>query len=86
MSAFRWRNTHTVNPHRTIVALLLLALIPVAALLPALATLGLLAVILVALIAFESIRFAAARDAVRHHDEISPGSADPARTSEQPEQ
>ena len=41
--AFRWRNTHTVNPHRTIVAVLLLALIPVGALLPAMATLGLLA-------------------------------------------
>ena len=69
--AFRWRNTHTVNPHRTVVALLLLALIPVAAMLPALATLGLLAAILVALIAFEAIRYAAGRDAVRHRDEIA---------------
>jgi len=75
--AFRWRNTHTVNPHRTIVAVLLLALIPVAALLPALATLGLLAAILVALIAFEAIRYAEARDAVRHHDEITTSGAKP---------
>jgi low temperature requirement protein LtrA len=75
--AFRWRNTHTVNPHRTVVAVLLLALIPVAALLPALATLGLLAAILVALIAFEALRYAAARDAVRHHDEITTSGAAP---------
>jgi low temperature requirement protein LtrA len=69
--AFRWRNTHTVNPHRTVVAVLLVALIPVAAQLPALLTLGLLAAILVGLIAFEAIRFAVARDAVRHGDEIA---------------
>lgn len=75
--AFRWRNTHSVNPHRTVVALLLLALIPVAAQLPALATLGLLAAILVALIAFEAIRYAARRDAVRHHDEIATSGHDP---------
>ena len=68
--AFRWRNTHTVNPHRTVVALLLLALIPVGALLPALATLALLAAVLVALISYEAIRYAAARDAVRHRDDI----------------
>jgi low temperature requirement protein LtrA len=67
--AFRWRNTHTINPHRTFVALLLLALIPVGAMLPALATLGLLAAVLVALIAYEAIRYAAARDAVRHQDD-----------------
>ncbi len=75
--AFRWRNTHTVNPHRTIVAVLLLALIPVGALLPALATLGLLAAILVALIAYESIRYAAARDAVRHEDDVAAPDAAP---------
>jgi len=69
--AFRWRNTHTVNPHRTVVAVLLVALIPVAAQLPALLTLGLLAAILVGLIAFEAIRFAVARDVVRHGDEIA---------------
>ncbi len=68
--AFRWRNTHTVNPHRTIVAVLLLALIPVGALMPAMATLGLLAAVLVALICYESIRYASARDAVRHEDDI----------------
>jgi low temperature requirement protein LtrA len=68
--AFRWRNTHTVNPHRTVVAVLLLALIPVGALMPALATLGLLAAVLVALICYESIRYASARNAVRHEDDI----------------
>ena len=87
--AFRWRNTHSVNPHRTVVALLLLALIPVATLLPALATLGLLAAILVGLICYEAVRFAAARDAVRHHGDVSTGSGHPGhpgRPAEQPEQ
>ena len=69
--AFRWRNIHSVNRQRTAVAVLLLALIPLAALLPALATLGLLAAILVGLIAFEALRYAAARDAVRHHGDIA---------------
>jgi len=69
--AFRWRNIHSVNRQRSAVAVLLLALIPLAALLPALATLGLLAAILVGLIAFEALRYAAARDAVRHHGDIA---------------
>ncbi len=67
--AFRWRNTHTGNPHRTIAAGLLLALIPVALTLPALAALAVLVAVLVGLIAYEATRFAAPRDRLRHgHD------------------
>jgi low temperature requirement protein LtrA len=64
--AFRLRNVHTFNPHRFATALLLLALIPLADELPALVTLGILAAVLTVLIAYEAIRFAEARDRVRH--------------------
>jgi low temperature requirement protein LtrA len=64
--AFRWRNLHTLNKQRLVCALLLVALIPLGVELPALATLGGLAVLLTALIAYEAIRFADARDRIRH--------------------
>ena len=63
---FRLRNVHTFNRHRSIVSVLLLALIPAAVELPALATLALVAALCVGLIAYEAIRFAEARDRVRH--------------------
>ncbi len=75
--AFRWRNLHSVNRQRTVVALLLLALIPLVAALPALATLASLAAILVGLIAFETIRYAHARDVVRHHGDIATSGPEP---------
>jgi low temperature requirement protein LtrA len=64
--AFRWRNVRTLNRHRLFVALLLGGLIPVAVEVPALAALGILAGLLALLIAYEAIRFADARDRVRH--------------------
>jgi low temperature requirement protein LtrA len=70
--AFRLRNVGSLNRHRLAVAALLVALIPLAVELPALATLGLLAGILAALIAFEAVRFAEARDRVRHELEHEP--------------
>ena len=63
---FRLRNVRTFNRHRSIVSVLLLALIPAAVELPALATLALVAALCVGLIAYEAIRFAEARDRVRH--------------------
>jgi hypothetical protein len=51
------------------VSLLLLALIPVALEIPALATLAAVAALLVCLIVYEAIRFADARDRVRHPTE-----------------
>ena len=66
---FRLRNVRTFNRHRTIASVFLLALIPAAVELPALATLALVAAICVVLIVYEAIRFAEARDRVRHAPE-----------------
>jgi low temperature requirement protein LtrA len=64
--AFRWRNVHRLSGHRLLTAALLLALLPAAVELPALATLGILAVVLCALIVYETRRFAELRDRLRH--------------------
>jgi low temperature requirement protein LtrA len=64
--AFRLRNLHTLNRQRLACAALLLVLIPAAVELPALATLAILAGVLTALIGYEALRFAEARDRVRH--------------------
>ena len=68
---FRLRNVHSFNWHRFVVSVLLLALLPFAVELPALATLGLVAALCVGLIAYEAIRFADARDRVRHAAHMS---------------
>jgi hypothetical protein len=66
--AFRWRNLHTLNPQRLLCAGLLVGLLLLEVELrpPSLATLGALAAVLSALIAYEALRFAEARDRVRH--------------------
>jgi low temperature requirement protein LtrA len=64
--AFRLRNMHTLNWRRLVCALVLLALVPAGATLPALATLAILAALLCVLIAYEALRYADARDRVRH--------------------
>jgi low temperature requirement protein LtrA len=64
--AFRLRNLGTLNRRRLACAIVLAALIPVAIEVPALVTLGILTAVLVALIAYEAVRFAEARDRVRH--------------------
>jgi low temperature requirement protein LtrA len=66
--AFRYRNVHSLNKQRLLSAVLLLALVPVeTAVRPSsLATLGALAAALSALIAYEALRFADARERVRH--------------------
>jgi low temperature requirement protein LtrA len=64
--AFRLRNVHTLNRQRLCCAVLLAALVPAALKLPSLAMLGVLAALLAALIAYEALRFAEARDRVRH--------------------
>jgi low temperature requirement protein LtrA len=63
--AFRLRNVHTLNRHRLITAIVLVALLPLAVELPSLATLAILAGALVALIAYERVRFAEARARLR---------------------
>ncbi|HEY3759653.1 MAG TPA: low temperature requirement protein A [Solirubrobacteraceae bacterium] len=67
--AFRLRNMHSLNRRRLFCALVLLALVPLdAALAPAsLLTLAVLAAILITLIAYEALRFADARDRIRHN-------------------
>jgi hypothetical protein len=69
--AFRLRNVHTLNVQRLMAALLLVVLIPVAAALPALAALGMLAAATAGLVGYEAVRFAEVRHRVRHLDEIA---------------
>jgi low temperature requirement protein LtrA len=64
--AFRLRNVGTWSVRRVVVAGLLLAAIPLAVELPALATLAVVAALASGLIAYETIRYAEARDRVRH--------------------
>jgi low temperature requirement protein LtrA len=66
--AFRWRNMHTLSGRRLMCATALIALVPVTVALgiSSLATLGVLAAILTALIAYEALRYADARERVRH--------------------
>jgi low temperature requirement protein LtrA len=63
---FRLRNVHRFSVERLLSAIVLVAVIPAAVELPALATLAILAAVLVALIVYESIRFAELRDRLRH--------------------
>jgi low temperature requirement protein LtrA len=63
---FRLRNVHSLNRQRLVVAVLLVAFVPLAVELPALATLAVVAALSVGLIVFEVIRQAEARDRVRH--------------------
>ena len=71
---FRWRNVHRFSTHRLVVALALLALIPVAAGLEALTTLAIVTGIMVALIIYERIRFSEIRARLR--TELRHGVAD----------
>ena len=64
--AFRLRNVGTLSRPRSAGAVVLLALIPAAAHVPALVALCLVAAVLVAVIAYEAVRYADARDRVRH--------------------
>jgi low temperature requirement protein LtrA len=64
--AFRLRNVRTLNKQRLACTALIAALLPLAIELPSLAAVGILAVILTVLIAYETVRFAEARDRIRH--------------------
>src|SRR5215210_1887159 len=64
--AFRWRNVHRFSVQRLVGAAVCAALVPVAVEVPALLTLGLLAAVLTALVAYESVRFAELRTRLRH--------------------
>ena len=70
--AFRLRNVGTFNRQRLITAAVLLLLIPVAVEIPSLATLGTLAAVLSCLIVYETVRFADARQRIRHELAVRP--------------
>ena len=67
--AFTWRAERVIKVQRIAVAVVALALIPVAARLPALGGLGLITAIMVVMVAGESIRFSEARERIRHEDD-----------------
>jgi low temperature requirement protein LtrA len=67
--AFTFRVEHLVKVRRVIAAALLLALIPAGMRLPALGALALVVGVMVLLIAVESIRFAEARERIRHEED-----------------
>lgn len=64
--AFRFRHVHTINTRRLGLAVLLVAFVPVAVKIPALAALAALAAALVVLIVVETRAYGDARDRVRH--------------------
>jgi low temperature requirement protein LtrA len=64
--AFRWRNVHRFSSHRVLCAVVLCALVPVARELAALWTLAIMMALLVALIVYETLRFAELRERLRH--------------------
>jgi low temperature requirement protein LtrA len=63
---FRLRNVRSLNRQRLVVMAALLALIPLGVEVDALVTLSLVTVLCIGLVAYEAIRFAEARDRVRH--------------------
>jgi len=64
--AFRWRNVHRFSTQRTVVAIVALALIPLAVEIPSIATLAIATALMVAMIGYETWRFADLRDRLRH--------------------
>lgn len=68
-AAFAYRCFRAVKVYRLALAVVLLALVPLVAHLPALASLGVLAVLLIGLNTVESIRLRADRDVIRHGHE-----------------
>jgi low temperature requirement protein LtrA len=63
--AFRWRNVHRFSTPRLLCAVVLLALVPAGMELPALATLAIVAALLIVLIAYERVHFAELRQRLR---------------------
>ena len=64
--AFRYRHIHTVNRRRTVLAVILLALLPVAIEIPALATVAIVTALVWILIAYETRSYGENRARVRH--------------------
>ncbi|HEX5949749.1 MAG TPA: low temperature requirement protein A [Actinomycetota bacterium] len=68
LSAFKYRTWRSLAVRRVVVAVLVIALGPLAAELPALAALGLLSAVLVAMVASEAVRYLEVREAIRHEE------------------
>jgi len=66
LSAFKRRNVGSFNRPRLVAAAALVALIPAAHTLAALAALGMVTAVACGLVAFEYVRYAEARDRIRH--------------------
>jgi len=64
--AFRWRNMHSVSARRILCAAVLLAMVPAAGEISALALLAITTGVLVGMIAYEVIRYADSRERIRH--------------------
>jgi low temperature requirement protein LtrA len=69
--AFRFRNVGTLNKHRAVATIALLALIPLALEADALVALGAVSAVLAVLVAYEAIRFREARARVRANPSMS---------------
>jgi low temperature requirement protein LtrA len=65
---FRYRQVRTVNRRRLAMAILLIALLPVATHVPALVTLAIVTALLAALIAYETRLYGEGRGQIRHED------------------
>ena len=66
--SFRYRHIHTINTRRLLLAALLLALLPVATEIPAIATVVLVTVLTWLLIAYETHSYGESRQRVRRDD------------------
>lgn len=64
--AFRYRHVHTINRQRTLLAIVLLILVPVAIEIPALATVAIVNVLIWAMIVYETRMYGEGRYKVRH--------------------
>ena len=71
--AFKYRNWQTLSKPRLIATAAILLLIPAAAQIPALAALGVLTAVMVALITYESLTYSELREQVRHVDDLEAG-------------
>jgi low temperature requirement A protein (LtrA) len=69
--AFRYRNVGTLNKHRALETIVLLALIPLALSADALGALAAVSIVLAAFIGYEAIRFREARARVRANPSMS---------------
>ena len=69
--AFRYRNVHSFNPHRAVATLAVLALIPLALEVDAVIALAAVTGVLLALVAYEAIRFREARARVRSNPSMT---------------